>query len=344
MTIKSKSNVQINPNIPSINGNGKKEKRKYIRIQTNSPIRLYYDYENNCYNEHYGDLSLSGCKTYSFKPFGLKSEVKIGLTLPGNEVIIVNGTVVRELKKQKKENSKNDYNKFLCKECNWEGFWSYYGESAIRLHALSDKQNLSNKNFTVKVNEGNFNKKSVPCPNCGSILIVYYSSFFYELGIKFNDCNKQDKEAIRSIIRRAVELEEKVLLNDSLTKELEAEAKNNWKTYSKRAYERVDANFMGVQIETIFNKSYKVYNSLLKNISLGGIYLISDLEFSINQKLNVILGLENTKKRLKIECRIAHKTVQVVNEKNQYGYGVQFCNFDYDLKEQVRDFIRKMLP
>ena len=286
------------------------EKRKYHRIKLIYPIRLYDD--DLTYEEYFGDLSLKGCKSFSYKSLDLNSKVVIGLTLAHKEILKISGTIVRKVKRDKPIFLEG-HTLVFCPNCKWTGHWLKYGENGIKF-VSNPKDSEKCFEYILKGSDIEF-----ICPKCNSHLENKLSDF-YELGIEFNNLEQSNIDSLTKIIR--YHLDETIEFFDI-----------------NRQNERLDVGYLPVEIESIFEDTIQLHNTYMKNLSAGGMLLYSNDELKHDQEVNITLGVKGHDDKFKLIGKIVRTSHTSKNEKYKFQYGIQFIYHDNSIKHKLHNYI-----
>ena len=297
-------------------------RRKFHRIQVNETIRLYHDHLT--FEESFGDISVSGCQVFSYQKFKLGDSVKIGIINNDYQVIIIKGIVKRCSLWEEVSNQVIGQKKMTCSNCHWSGFWLNFGEDSIKLETADDSAH-QRTDFIVT-----FEKIAFTCPRCEGDL-QHTSSPLFKIGIEFEELNQETIDSLTHLVEGSLKWK----------KELEKtkEPKNGERIESGRDSIRVDAGFAPVEIGTEFKDSVEFYESYIKNISSGGLFIYSNKELEFNQEVRITLGVKNKGEKLVLNGKVIHKNTFKNDKRGKFGYGIKIVYFDDNLRWKLNNFV-----
>jgi Tfp pilus assembly protein PilZ len=90
----------------------------------------------------------------------------------------------------------------------------------------------------------------------------------------------------------------------------------------RRAYFR-----KGVRLPLAYANERDVYRTTTKDISLGGVFILTSVPFKVGEELRILFNIENKGSRLPIFGRVARVTPE--------GIGVRFISMNNDKKAAI---------
>ena len=108
--------------------------------------------------------------------------------------------------------------------------------------------------------------------------------------------------------------------------------------------ERRDEPRFGKEFKVVFGDAEKLVESYTQDISIGGMFVLSDDPPKLNSTIELSLVLPNTMNVIRVQCRVVHVVDDELAKSMgmNKGFAVQFVDFKEDDKRILDEYVAEM--
>lgn len=153
------------------------------------------------------------------------------------------------------------------------------------------------------------------------------------LGIAFLNLDPNDRNALEAFVdvRNAIEPEEGPKDVESIEMD---------ELYDERRDDRRVPISTKVTLKTVANLTRAAGSDL----SVGGIYVISDQNLSIGSLVDLVFSVEDVEDLFQVAGEVKWKQDQEIGDETRYGLGVEFIGLTSEDRERLESFVERRAP